>query len=56
MNATELATLPLDERLRAMETLWDSICRDAGMGWSRRSGTVQSWMNEHAGSTRAKNP
>ncbi len=30
MDAAELASLPLNERLRVMEDLWDSICRDAG--------------------------
>jgi hypothetical protein len=28
MDMTELATLSLAERLRAMEVLWDSLCRD----------------------------
>ena len=30
MNTDELVALPLDERLRAMEALWDSICHDTG--------------------------
>lgn len=29
MTMTELTSLPLAERLQAMETLWDSLCRDA---------------------------
>ena len=28
MNMAELTTLPLLERLQAMEVLWDSLCRD----------------------------
>lgn len=28
MQTTELASLPLAERLQAMEVLWDSLCRD----------------------------
>jgi hypothetical protein len=28
MNMAELTTLPLTERLQAMEVLWDSLCRD----------------------------
>ena len=28
MNMAELTTLPLVERLQAMEVLWDSLCRD----------------------------
>lgn len=27
MNTAELIALPLAERLRAMEALWDSLCR-----------------------------
>ena len=30
MNAADLVALPLEERLRAMEALWESICRDSG--------------------------
>lgn len=30
MDAAELVSLPLPERLRAMEIFWESICRDAG--------------------------
>jgi hypothetical protein len=30
MNAEQLTALPLAERLRAMEALWESLCRDAG--------------------------
>lgn len=30
MDTADLVALPLPERLRAMEALWDSICRDAG--------------------------
>jgi putative addiction module component (TIGR02574 family) len=30
MLATELITLPLAERLLAMEALWDSLCREPG--------------------------
>lgn len=33
MDTAELTSLPLTERLRAMEALWDSICRDAGDGF-----------------------
>lgn len=29
MDLADLATLPLNERLAAMETLWDSLARDA---------------------------
>ena len=28
MDLAALATLPLAERLQAMEVLWDSLCRD----------------------------
>jgi hypothetical protein len=28
MQLSELADLPLTDRLQAMETLWDSLCRD----------------------------
>lgn len=28
MNMAELTTLPLAERLHAMEVLWDSLCHD----------------------------
>ncbi len=28
MNMAELTTLPLAERLQAMEVLWDSLCHD----------------------------
>jgi putative addiction module component (TIGR02574 family) len=28
MHTAELITLPLVERLQAMEALWDSLCRD----------------------------
>ena len=30
MNMAELTTLPLAERLQAMEILWDSLCHDDG--------------------------
>lgn len=29
MNMAELTTLPLAERLQAMEVLWDSLCHDS---------------------------
>lgn len=29
MQTAELITLPLAERLQAMEALWESLCRDA---------------------------
>lgn len=29
MQASELISLPLAERLQAMEALWESLCRDA---------------------------
>lgn len=28
MDTTELVALPLEQRLLAMEALWDSLCRD----------------------------
>jgi hypothetical protein len=30
MNMAEPTTLPLAERLHAIEVLWDSLCHDAG--------------------------
>ena len=34
MDLTELARLPLEERLRAMEALWESLCHDEPAGLS----------------------
>jgi len=32
MQSAELVALPLNERLMAMEALWESLCHDSGRG------------------------
>jgi putative addiction module component (TIGR02574 family) len=41
MHTAELTSLPLAERLQAMEALWDSLCRD-----QPQAHVVPAWHEE----------